>query len=146
MLPGTFHNSYQCVPHRHDARMGLLLRNPQSNCGTAVWAGVLRSRSPRSTLTNRSKTLYTGATSNLEQRVWQDKHHVFPGFTADYKIDRLVYFERYASIHSAIAREKQIKWHTRLKKIALIVSQNPTWKDLSAEWYEKHRFEPEHAA
>jgi putative endonuclease len=96
-------------------------------------------------LTNRSKTLYTGVTSKMEQRVWQHKHHVLRGFTANYKIDRLVYFERYSSIHSAIAREKQIKGYTRLKKIALIVSQNPTWKDLSAEWYEKHRFEPEHA-
>ncbi len=55
-------------------------------------------------------------------------------------------FESYASIHSAIAREKQIKGYTRLKKIALIVGQNPTWKDLSEEWYAKHRFEPEHAA
>ncbi|HYL96925.1 MAG TPA: GIY-YIG nuclease family protein, partial [Terriglobales bacterium] len=65
-------------------------------------------------LTNRSKTLYTGVTSNLEQRVWQHKHHVFSGFTATYKIDRLGYFERYSSIHSAIAREKQIKGYTRL--------------------------------
>ena len=97
-------------------------------------------------LTNRSKTLYTGVTSNLEQRVWQHKHHVFPGFAANYKIDRLVYFERYSSIQSAIAREKQIKGYTRLKKIALIVAQNPTWKDLSAEWYARHRFEPKHAA
>ena len=97
-------------------------------------------------LTNRSKTLYTGVTSNLEQRVWQHKHHVFPGFTADYKIDRLVYFERYFSPHSAIAREKQIKGYTRLKKIVLIVSQNPTWEDLSAEWYRRHRLEPERAA
>ena len=97
-------------------------------------------------LTNRSKTLYTGVTGNLEQRVWQHKHHVFSGFTADYKIDRLVYFERYSSIHSAIAREKQIKGYTRLKKIALIVSQNPAWKYLSAEWYRRHRFEPERVA
>jgi putative endonuclease len=97
-------------------------------------------------LTNRSKTLYTGVTSNLKQRVWQHKTHVFPGFTADYKIDRLVYFERYSSIHSAITREKQIKGYARLKKIALIVSRNPTWRDLSEEWYTKHRFEPDHAA
>ncbi len=41
--------------------------------------------------------------------MWQHKHHVFPGFTTDYKIDRLVYFERYSSLHAAIAREKQIK-------------------------------------
>ncbi|HKC70124.1 MAG TPA: hypothetical protein VKB60_00815, partial [Terriglobales bacterium] len=73
-------------------------------------------------------------------------NHVFPGFTARYKIDRLAYFEGYSSIHRAIAREKQIKGLTRLKKIALIVSQNPTWKDLSEGWYTKHRFEPDHAA
>ncbi|HKU19943.1 MAG TPA: GIY-YIG nuclease family protein [Terriglobales bacterium] len=97
-------------------------------------------------LTNRSKTLYTGVTSKLEQRVWQHKQHVFPGFTASYKIDRLVYFERYSSIHSAIAREKRIKGYTRLKKIALIISQNPTWKDLSEGWYRRHRFEPDQAA
>ena len=97
-------------------------------------------------LTNRSKTLYTGVTSNLEQRVWQHKHHVFLGFTTDYKIDRLVYLERYSSVHAAIAREKQIKGYTRLKKIALIVAQNPAWRDLSEEWYRKHRFEPEHGA
>ena len=40
-------------------------------------------------MTNRSRTLYTGVTSNLEQRVWQHKHHVFSGFTAQYKVDRL---------------------------------------------------------
>ncbi|HLK33196.1 MAG TPA: GIY-YIG nuclease family protein [Terriglobales bacterium] len=97
-------------------------------------------------LTNRSKTLYTGVTSNLEQRMWQHKHHVFPGFTADYKIDRLVYFERYSSVHSAIAREKQIKGYTRLKKIALIVGQNPTLNDLSETWYAKHRYEPDREA
>ena len=97
-------------------------------------------------MTNRSRTLYTGVTSNLEQRVWQHKHHVFAGFTAKYKVDRLVYFERFSRIQSAIDREKQIKGYTRLKKIALIVGQNPTWKDLSEEWYAKHRFEPDHGS
>ena len=58
----------------------------------------------------------------------------------------IVYFERFSRIHSAIAREKQIKGYTRLKKMALIVAQNPTWKDLSEAWYVKHRFEPDRAA
>jgi putative endonuclease len=50
-------------------------------------------------------------------------------------LDRLVYFERFQYVDNAIAREKQIKGWLRIKKIALIVSQKPTWSDLSAEWY-----------
>lgn len=85
-------------------------------------------------MSNRSKTLYTGVTSSLDRRVWQHKNHVFPGFTAEYKVDRLVYFEQYSDIRTAIAREKEIKGWTRLKKMALIVSMNPTWRDLSDDW------------
>ncbi|HXZ27347.1 MAG TPA: GIY-YIG nuclease family protein [Terriglobales bacterium] len=94
-------------------------------------------------LTNRSKTLYTGVTSNLEKRVFQHKNHWDAGFTRKYKIDRLVYFERFEDIRDAIVREKQIKGMTRLKKMALIVSMNPEWRDLSEEWYERHRYAPE---
>jgi hypothetical protein len=64
-------------------------------------------------------------------------------FAARYKIDRLVYFERFGDIHAAIGREKQIKGLLRIKKIALIVSMNPAWRDLSAEWYVRHRYQPE---
>jgi putative endonuclease len=67
------------------------------------------------------------------------------GFTSCYKIDRLVYFERFGDIHYAIAREKQIKGLLRIKKIALIVSMNPDWKDLSDGWYVRHRYQPEDA-
>jgi len=94
-------------------------------------------------MTNRSKTLYTGVTSNLENRVFDHKHHTRPGFTSRYRVDRLVYFERFGSVHAAIAREKQIKGLLRIKKMALIVSMNPEWRDLSEGWYVRHQYEPE---
>ena len=94
-------------------------------------------------MTNRSKTLYTGVTSNLEGRVFEHKHHTYPGFTSRYRVDRLVYFERFGSVHAAIAREKQIKGLLRIKKMALIVSMNPGWKDLSEGWYGRHQYQPE---
>ena len=94
-------------------------------------------------MTNRSKTLYTGVTGHLERRVLERKHGIKGEFAARYKIDRLAYFERFGDIHAAIAREKQIKGLLRIKKIALIVSMNPEWKDLSEEWYVRHRYQPE---
>jgi putative endonuclease len=57
-----------------------------------------------------------------------------PGFTAKYKVRELVYVEAFGSIRAAIAREKQVKGWLRAKKVALIESRNPHWKDLSAEW------------
>ncbi|HYX69680.1 MAG TPA: GIY-YIG nuclease family protein [Terriglobales bacterium] len=94
-------------------------------------------------MTNRSKTLYTGVTSSLENRVFEHKNHWDPGFTDKYKIDRLVYFERFEDIRSAIACERQIKGLTRLKKMALIVARNPEWRDLSEGWYQRHRYAPD---
>jgi len=61
----------------------------------------------------------------------------------EYRLDRLVYFERFEDIHNAIEREKQIKGWLRAKKVALIVSVNPAWRDLSLEWYERRTFHPE---
>jgi putative endonuclease len=83
---------------------------------------------------SRTCVLYIGVTSNLENRVSQHKIKFFEGFTADYNCCRLVYYERYASPTSAIAREKQLKGWTRAKKLALIRKMNPTWIDLSEEW------------
>jgi putative endonuclease len=93
-------------------------------------------------MTNRSKTLYTGITENLVRRVREHKLAIGSVFTAKYKLDRLVYFERFEDVHNAIEREKEIKGWLRIKKIALIVSVNPEWKDLSAEWFERHQFQP----
>jgi putative endonuclease len=92
-------------------------------------------------LTDRSKTLYTGVTGNLEKRVFEHKHGLTPGFASRYGIDRLVYFERFGDVVAAIAREKQIKGLLRLKKMALIVSLNPEWRDLSEGWFEKHQYQ-----
>ena len=85
-------------------------------------------------MTNRSRTLYTGVTNDLERRVYEHKHELVPGFTQKYNITLLVYYEATPDIRSAIAREKQIKGWLRSKKIALIESVNPEWQDLSAEW------------
>jgi putative endonuclease len=87
-------------------------------------------------MTNRSGTLYAGVTNNLERRVFEHKQKKIPGFTKKYNIDRLVYYEETPNIEEAIAREKQIKGWLRKKKIALIESLNPVWKDLSSDWYE----------
>jgi len=87
-------------------------------------------------MASKSQTLYTGVTSNLERRVYQHKRKLLQGFTARYNITRLVYFEVTQDIHAAIAREKQIKGWLRAKKITLIESVNPEWRDLSMGWYE----------
>jgi len=85
-------------------------------------------------MTNRSKTLYTGVTNSLIRRVKEHKMGTGSGFTAKYRLDRLVHFERFDDIRNAIEREKRIKGWLRIKKISLIVSVNPDWKDLSCEW------------
>src|SRR5438034_165291 len=82
---------------------------------------------------------YTGITSNLSNRVFQHKTGEFPDFTSRYRIDRLVHYERFISVAAAIQREKQIKGLLRIKKLALIVSMNPEWKDLSEGWYAQYR-------
>jgi putative endonuclease len=94
-------------------------------------------------MSGQRRVLYIGVTSALENRVFQHKTHIFEGFTAKYNVAALVYFERYASIHAAIAREKELKAWRREKKIELIESTNPQWKDLSFGWFQKHRFTPE---
>jgi len=81
-------------------------------------------------MTNRSKTLYTGFTNNLIRRVSEHKMGTGSCFAAKYKLDRLVYFERFEDVHNAIEREKEIKGWLRIKKIALIVSVNPAWRGL----------------
>jgi putative endonuclease len=85
-------------------------------------------------MTNRSKTLYTGVTNDLMRRVYEHKSKMVEGFTKKYNITRLLYFEETSEVQSAIAREKQIKGWLRAKKVALIESKNPEWKDLSEEW------------
>ncbi len=85
-------------------------------------------------LSNRSQTLYTGVTNNLQRRMYEHKHQLVTGFTSKYHINRLVYFEETSDVYAAIAREKHIKGWLRAKKIALIETMNPDWRDLSEEW------------
>ncbi len=91
-------------------------------------------------MTNKTRTLYTGVTNNLERRVMDHKRKVFPGFTAKYHLDRLVYYEAFGDIRYAIQREKQIKGWLRAKKVALIIARDPEWRDLSEGWYGKEEF------
>lgn len=86
-------------------------------------------------MTNRSKTLYTGVTNDLMRRVYEHKNKMVEGFTKKYNITKLVYFVETNDVQSAITREKQIKGWLRAKKIALIESKNPEWKDLSEGWF-----------
>ena len=85
-------------------------------------------------LTNRTRTLYVGVTNDLERRMYEHKNKLVPGFASKYNITWLAYYEQTSDVESAIAREKQIKSWRRDKKVALIESLNPQWKDLSLEW------------
>ena len=87
-------------------------------------------------MTNKSGTLYAGVTGNIKARVWQHKNGQVEGFTKKYNITRLMYYESFGDISSAIAREKEIKGWVRRKKLDLIASVNPQWDDLSKDWYE----------
>jgi putative endonuclease len=78
----------------------------------------------------KNGTLYIGVTNDLIKRIWQHKNNFVPGFTKQYDVHLLVYFEETSDVESAIKREKQLKnWH-RQWKINLINQHNPEWKDL----------------
>ncbi|MES2356399.1 MAG: GIY-YIG nuclease family protein [Pseudomonadota bacterium] len=81
-------------------------------------------------LSSKSRKLYVGVTNDLVKRVYQHKEKLVDGFTKQYQIDRLVYFEETPDVLSAIGREKQIKGWLRAKKVALIEASNPLWDDL----------------
>jgi putative endonuclease len=85
-------------------------------------------------MSSRTHTLYIGVTNDLIRRVEEHRSGEFAGFTAKYKINRLVYFEQHEEIGIAIAREKQLKNWRREKKLALIRSYNPGWIDLGLDW------------
>lgn len=82
-------------------------------------------------LTNKSnKVLYTGITRNLKKRVYEHKMKIIEGFTKKYNVNKLVYFEVFDSVISAIEREKQIKGGSRKTKMNLINRNNKKWIDL----------------
>lgn len=83
-------------------------------------------------LTNwNNKVLYIGITNNLQRRVYEHKQKFVDGFTEKYNLNKLVYFEEFSNVDDAIAAEKRVKGWLRIKKIKLIESKNPQWKDLS---------------
>ncbi len=87
-------------------------------------------------MTNKyNKVLYTGVTSNLLRRVTEHKEKTVEGFTSQYNVTKLVYYEEYFTMEEAIAREKQIKGGSRQKKLDLVKSKNPEWKDLYDEFF-----------
>lgn len=86
-------------------------------------------------LASKSRRLYTGMTNNLVDRIGLHKSGAIEGFTKKYKINRLVYYERFKYVNNCINREKQIKAWRRAKKVALIEASDPTWEDLAAEWF-----------
>ena len=79
----------------------------------------------------RNGTLYIGVTSDLAKRVWEHKNDLVEGFSREYGVHHLVWFEAGNSIEGAILREKQLKKWNRAWKIGLIESTNPYWNDLS---------------
>lgn len=85
-------------------------------------------------LTNSTHSvLYIGVTNNLVRRIYEHKNKLLKGFTCDYSVNRLVYYEQFNDIVAAITREKQLKnWH-RAWKENLIEGANPTWRDLYDE-------------
>lgn len=87
----------------------------------------------------RNGTLYTGVTGEIERRVRQHKLGHYEGFTKRYGLKRLVYYERFETPDGAIRREKQIKAGSRRRKLEMIESMNPAWRDLSDGWYHGSR-------
>jgi len=82
-------------------------------------------------MTNRPNgILYVGVTSDLVRRVWEHREGCTEGFTKQYGLKRLVYFEQHDDIRSAIQREKNIKHWSRAWKVGLILCDNPEWRDL----------------
>ena len=85
-------------------------------------------------LTNKRRTvLYTGVAGDICRRIDEHKQKLTPGFATKYNVDQLVYLEIFEEPNSAILREKQIKGGSRQRKIDLIRSMNPDWRDLSVD-------------
>jgi len=86
------------------------------------WVYILASR--------QYGTLYTGVTNDLARRVYEHKHALISGFTKQYGVHMLVWYEPWSDVYGAIAREKQLKGWNRDWKIRLIGEMNPAWDDL----------------
>ena len=82
-------------------------------------------------LTNKNNTvLYVGVTNDIVRRIWEHKSKLIEGSTKKYNVDKLVNYEKFDDVNSAIAREKQLKAGSRKKKLDLVSSFDKDWKDL----------------
>ena len=86
-------------------------------------------------MSSTTRVIYVAGTNELERRVFEHKNKLKPGFTARYNVNKLVHFEQTTEVIVAIEREKQLKGWDRAKKVTLIEQDNPSWTDLSREWY-----------
>ena len=84
-------------------------------------------------LSNKRGALYVGVTNDLKRRIDEHKSGKVPGYTAKYKINRLIYFESFKYINDALSTEKYLKGLLRKKKLELIRAVNPTFRDLSED-------------
>jgi len=84
----------------------------------------------------KNGTLYIGMTNDLERRMFEHKNKLIEGFSKNYNLDKLVYFEQFQYVNDAIKREKQLKNWNRKWKIDLIEGDNNDWNDLSFDWYD----------
>jgi putative endonuclease len=91
----------------------------------SFWVYILASK--------RNGTLYIGMTDDLVRRVWEHKIGAVPGFTLQYGVKMLVWYEEHESRETAFQRERQMKKWNRAWKLQLIESMNPQWKDLAEE-------------
>lgn len=88
-------------------------------------------------MTNATRTLYIGVTNDLLKRVYEHKGKLTGGFTKKYNVTWLGYHEVTSDVYTALTREKQLKKWSRGKKVALIQSINPRWKDLAQDWHDE---------
>ena len=86
-------------------------------------------------MASSGRTLYVGVTNDLERRVLEHKEARKQGFTTRYNVTKLVYYDSTTDVRAAITREKELKGWRRGKKVALVESENPEWKDLALRWY-----------
>ena len=86
-------------------------------------------------LASKSGVLYTGVTSRLARRTIEHRQKLVEGFSSKYSVNRLVYWEKHRDIRGAIAREKEIKGWSRAKRVELIESLNPKWRDLAEGYF-----------
>jgi putative endonuclease len=91
----------------------------------SFWVYILASR--------RNGTLYIGMTDDLVRRAWEHRTGAVPGFTRQYGVKMLVWFEQHETRESALQRERQLKKWNRAWKLQLIERFNPSWKDLADE-------------